>query len=105
LLLYKSKRKIFSNILFNLQSKNLNRLRSTPKALVKLNLTRAFDNNLNFNYIDYPLCNRRVIRLLIQPGTFFGLGTHTYYTLDISKKHKLINKNLYLSKLQIKKDS
>lgn len=42
---------------------------------------------------------------MVKPGTFFGLATHTYYSLELSKKQKLMKRNPYKSKLQVKKDS
>lgn len=75
------------------------------KTTIKFNFNRSFDVNLDFNYIDFPMSMWRAIRLIYKSGIFFGLGLHTYYSNEISWKQKLLNKNYYTSKLQIKKDS
>lgn len=43
--------------------------------------------------------------MLIVPGNFFGLGLHGYYSLEFSKKQRLLKRNDYNQKLQAKKDS
>lgn len=94
-----------SNILVELQAKKLLRMRLGSKSFIKFNLTRSFDPKLAFNYIDYPSTMRRSIRLLYTTGDFFGLGLHTYYSNEISRKQKLLNQNYYNTKLQVKSDS
>lgn len=105
--MYRSKFKIkFSgNTIANLQNKYLTRLLWKSRAGVKYNFPQTLDENLNLNYLTYLPCSWRIIRSLVQPGTFFGLATHTYYSLELSKKQKLMKWNHYLAKLQVKKDS
>jgi hypothetical protein len=41
------------NILFQLEQKKLNKFLENPKALVKFNLSKAFDETSNLNYLNY----------------------------------------------------
>jgi hypothetical protein len=56
-LLVFNKKKIKKNIIAFLQNKNLSRLQSTPGASVKFNFPEALNKKLDFNYLEYPICN------------------------------------------------
>lgn len=83
----------------------MNWTRNSTRAEIKWNLNRSFDKTIDYNLFDYPNSTWRVIKLIYKPGIFFGLGTHGYYSLDVSKKQKLTTKNFHKLKLNIKKDS
>ncbi len=101
----RTKIRSYGDIIANLQNKNLKQLLGKSRAVARFNFPQTLDEKLNINYLIYPISSWRVIRSLVEPGTFFGLATHTYYTLELGKKQKLINWKPYLSKLQVKKDS
>lgn len=89
----------------NLQVKKLTKVCTSIKAPLKYPFKVAFDLQLEFNYFEYPRLSWKLFRLIFTNSDFFGLGQHSYYTLEISKKHWLSTKNYYLTKLNIKKDS
>lgn len=93
------------NLLCNLQVKKLIWFSDLSRASVRFQFTDALDLKLDFNYLHYPWIARWIFWLMFTKSDFFGLGLHGYYSLEISKKQKLANWNLYLSKLNIKKDS
>lgn len=95
----------YGDIITILQNKNLKQLLGRSRAVARFNFPQTLDEKLNINYLIYPPTSQRIIRSLVKPGTFFGLATHTYYTLELGKKQKLTNRRPYLSKLQVKKDS
>lgn len=105
--MFKSTNRIKSNgsIITNLQIKNLKRLLGKSRASVRFNFPHTLDETLDINLLTYTPCSWKLIRTLVKPGTFFGLATHTYYSLELSKKQKLMKRNPYKSKLQVKKDS
>lgn len=89
----------------NLQVKKLTRVCTSVKAPLKYPFKSAFDSILDINYFEYSRLSRWLFRIIFSKSDFFGLGQHSYYTLDISRKQRLSTKNFYLTKLNIKKDS
>lgn len=94
-----------SSILEVIQHKKVIRLWSSAWSNIKWNLSKTFLWKFDFNLFDYPLITRFLIKKIYQAGIFFGLGVHTYYSLDFSKKIKLTTKNFHKLKLNSKKDS
>lgn len=101
----KSNYKTSPNVLVKLQSKRLAKMNLTSPMKVEFDFMKAADKVWNFNYLDYPFATRRIIKKLIIPGKFYGLALHSYYSLELSRKTKLINWNFYTTKLQVKPDT
>lgn len=94
-----------SSTLEAIQHKKVIRLWTSARSHIKWNLTNCFIWKIDFNLFDYPLVTRWLIKEFYFPGIFFGLGVHSYYSFDFSKKFKLTTKNFHKLKLNIKKDS
>lgn len=93
------------NILFKLEQKKLNKFLENPKALVKFNLSKAFDETSNLNYLNYYYISWRLIRLILKKTKIFGIGVPSYYALGTSKWKKLTSISPFQLKLSFKKDS
>ena len=70
-----------------------------------MNLFRFYQPKISLNYSVYPFLLNKIIKSLIHPGTVVGIGHTNYYSLDFSKKNKLLSGNMYLTKLNKKKES
>lgn len=96
---------MIKNVLFKLEQKKLNKFLENPKALAKFNLAKAFNDKLEFNYLNYFYVSRWITWLILKEIKIFGVGVPTYYSFSSSKWQKLVSKNPYQLKLSLKKDS
>jgi ribosomal protein L19 len=54
---------------------------------------------------NYPGISWWLLKLFTKPGEFMGIGFHTYYSRDFSRKRRLVHRNIYWEKLTLKQDS
>lgn len=94
-----------SSTLEAIQHKKVVWLWTSAWSHIKWNLSKTFFKKLDFNLFDFPLVTWILIKKIYHTGIFFGLGVHSYYSLDFSKKIKLTTKNFHKLKLSTKKDS
>lgn len=92
-------------ILNLLSKKKINNFFLSQKFLFKMNLVNFYQPKITLNYSVYPILLNKIIRQFLRAGTIIGVGHNNYYSLEFSKKFKFDKKKLYLSKLNVKKES
>lgn len=92
-------------LLNSLNKKKIKNLSFSNKFHFKMNLFKFYQPLIHFNYFSYPFIINKIIKDLVKPGTVVGVGHTNYYSLDFSKKNKLLNNNPYVTKLNKKKES